>query len=122
MTLIGVIEGIATILWVYALAGLAEWVWRLGRAETRTHVGHVAELLLNLVPVMVLLIATVMVGSIVGLPSVVVFIAVLFPSGLAYAAYQSLNDMRRAVLRVEVIRLLIVLIVAAALIYWRNNR
>lgn len=120
MTPIAAIEAIATILWVYAGAGLLEWLLRAARAERRQHIPMVTELLANLVPVMIALIVVVMAGAVIGLPSVVVIIALLFPAGLAFGLHLSLNDMRDANWRFETVKLLVVLAVAGVTI-WRRQ-
>jgi hypothetical protein len=94
MTPIAIVEAIATLLWVYAGLTLVAWADHLRRTDRQAHVPHVVELLANLVPAMIALLVVVMAGAVIGLPSVVVIIAVLFPAGLAFGLHLSLNDIR----------------------------
>jgi len=93
MTPIAIIEVIATLLWCYAGTALADWGLRTARLERRQHVPAVADLLSHLVPAMILLVLTVLAGAFIGLPSVVAFIALLFPAGLAYGSHMALHEM-----------------------------
>ncbi len=93
MTPIAVIEAAATFLWTYAALAGASWLNAARQLETRGHIPALAELLGNLVPAMILLVIVVLVGALVGLPSVVVLIALLFPAGLAYGLHMSLRDL-----------------------------
>jgi hypothetical protein len=94
MTPIAIIEAIATLLWVYAGLTLIAWADHLRRTDRQAHIPHVVELIANLVPAMIALLLVVIAGAMIGLPSVVVIIAVLFPAGLAYGLHMSLNDIR----------------------------
>ncbi|MEM7721562.1 MAG: hypothetical protein AAF376_04255 [Pseudomonadota bacterium] len=121
MTPLAVMEAIATVLWVYAGLALLEWGIRVARTDRRQHIGCVTDLLGNLVPAMITLVVIVMAGAVIGLPSVVVIIAVLFPAGLAFGAHMSLNDLREvADLRVELGRLAVTAALAAGVIYVRQ--
>lgn len=120
MTPIAIIEAIATVLWVYAGVGLVEWIRHVARSERRQHIPHTAELLGNLVPAMIALVVVVMAGALIGLPSVVVIIAVLFPAGVAFGLHQSLNDLRETSWRNEGIKLAVILLIAAFVI-WRRQ-
>ena len=121
MTAIAIIEAIATVLWTYAGLALMEWLAFVARAERRYHIPHTVDLLGNLVPAMLMLIVVVMAGAMIGLPSVVVLIAVLFPAGVAFGLHVSLNDLRdRASYRLELGRILSTFVVAAGVIYVRQ--
>lgn len=121
MTPLALIEAVATILWVYAGFALAEWIARVARMERRFHIPSTADLLGNLVPAMIMLVIVVLLGSLIGLPSVVVLIAVLFPAGLAFGAHMALNDLRsEADLPWEVARILLSFVVAGGVIYVRQ--
>ena len=120
MTPIAIIEAIATVLWVYAGVGLVEWIRHVARSERRQHIPHMAELLGNLVPAMIALVVVVMAGALIGLPSVVVIIAILFPAGVAFGLHQSLNDLRETSWRYEGIKLAVILLIAAFVI-WRRQ-
>ncbi|MEJ6391746.1 hypothetical protein V8J82_00680 [Gymnodinialimonas sp. 2305UL16-5] len=123
MTPLAVIEAIATLLWCYAALTGAAWLARARRLDQRQHVPVFTELLGHLVPAMILLVGVVLVGALVGLPSVVVFIAVLFPAGLAYGLHMALNDLRdteQIALRTEFLRVGLALLLAALVIVWRG--
>ncbi len=120
MTPIAIIEAVATFLWTMAIVGIAEWMWTVARMDRRQHIPHTAELLGNLVPAMVALVVVVMVGAFVGLPSVVVIIAMLFPAGLAFGVQMSLNDLRGTVWPREIVRLALVLVIAAGVVIYRQ--
>jgi hypothetical protein len=121
MTPLGTIEAIATVLWVYAGLALAEWVARIARTDRRQHIPHVVDLLGNLVPAMVGLVVVVMAGAVIGLPSVVVLIAVLFPAGLAFGLHRTLAEIgAKTSPRAEAARLALTLILAAAIIHVRQ--
>lgn len=121
MTPIDIVEAVATVLWTYAIIGAIEWLLRLRRTEARQHVAHVMDLIANLVPAMIALVVIVLAGAFIGLPSVVVIIAVLFPAGLAFGIHMSLNDLRDAApWQGEVARLIAVFAVAAGVIWVRQ--
>jgi hypothetical protein len=121
MTPIAVIEGIATLLWTYAGLTLLAWAGHLRRAEERARVTHVFDLVANLVPAMIALLLVVLAGAMIGLPSVVVIIAVLFPAGLAFGAQMSLNEIREeTTLPRELVRIGLAFAIGAAVIWWRQ--
>ncbi|AHM04818.1 hypothetical protein roselon_02497 [Roseibacterium elongatum DSM 19469] len=120
---IAIVEAIATVFWTYAAIGAGEWLWRVRRTEASSHIPHVTDLIANLVPAMIALVVIVLAGAFFGLPTVVVVIAVLFPAGLAFGVHMSLNDLRdTAHWQGEVLRLALVLIVAAVVIWYRQLR
>lgn len=121
MTPIAIIEAAATLLWVYTALTFITWValvWRLGQGA---HVAAVTELLSHLVPAMIGLVLLVLFGALVGLPSVVAFIALLFPAGTAYGTHMALTEGRDAPTdRRDLPRAAATLIIAAALIVFRQ--
>ncbi len=90
---IALIEALATALWVYAALAFAHWLIRTARLDRRQHIPALTDLLGHLVPAMILLVLTVLIGALVGLPSVVAFIALLFPAGLAYGTHMALHEL-----------------------------
>ncbi|QBX99755.1 hypothetical protein E2K80_02635 [Rhodophyticola sp. CCM32] len=120
MSPIATIEVIATGLWVYAGLGLADWGLRVFQSERGQHIASVTGLLANLVPVMIALVVVVMVGAVIGLPSVVVIIALLFPAGLGFGVHQSLNEMRETRWRFEAGKLALAIVISAAVIWHRQ--
>ncbi|QXT38820.1 hypothetical protein [Gymnodinialimonas ceratoperidinii] len=94
MTPIALIEALATLLWSYAALTALVWALHLRREDQGAHVPAMTELLSHLVPAMIILVVVVLVGALIGLPSVVAFIALLFPAGLAYGFHMALTDLR----------------------------
>lgn len=96
MTPIAVIEALATLLWVYSGLTFVAWVLHVRALPTGAHVAAAAELAAHFLPAMIGLVAIVMIGALIGLPSVVAFIAVLFPAGTAYGTHMALTELRDA--------------------------
>ncbi|MEJ6388172.1 hypothetical protein [Gymnodinialimonas ulvae] len=121
MTPIALIEAAATALWVYAVLTFAHWVVLSARLDRRQHIPALAELLGHLVPAMILLVLTVLAGALIGLPSVVALIALLFPAGLAFGTHMALSeaDPPPPVGHTHA-RLALTLLLAAAIIYRRQ--
>lgn len=94
MTPLAIIEALATVLWTYAALTFAAWALHVVRQDKGAHVAAVADLLGHLVPAMIGLVLTVLVGAFIGLPSVVALIALLFPAGLAYGVHTALSEAR----------------------------
>lgn len=92
MTPIALIEAAATLLWTYAALTFAAWVNHARCLERSAHIPALIELLTHLVPAMIALVVTVLIGALIGLPSVVAFIALLFPAGLAYGTHTALTE------------------------------
>jgi len=118
MTLIALITAVATLLWTFAVLGFIEWFWTVARTERPQHVAHMADLLGNLVPAMIALVVVVMVGAFIGLPSVVVIIALLFPAGLAFGVQMALNDLRGTAWPWEAGRIALVVLIGGAIIWY----
>jgi hypothetical protein len=121
MTPIAIIEAVATLLWCYAGVTFLAWAGHLRRTEHRTRVTHVFDLVANLVPAMIALLLVVLAGAMIGLPSVVVIIAVLFPAGLAFGLHMSLNEIREeASITREVARIALAFVIGAGVIWYRQ--
>jgi hypothetical protein len=122
MTPLAVIEAVATLLWSYAGVSFLAWAGHLRRAEQRARVTHVFDMIANLVPAMIALLLVVLAGAMIGLPSVVVIIAVLFPAGLAFGLHMSLNEIREeTTLPRELARIGLALAIGAAVIWVRQS-
>jgi hypothetical protein len=117
---IAVIEAAATVFWTYAGLAAIEWFVRLWRKERREHLALVFEMIGHLVPAMITLLVVVLAGIFLGLPTVVVIIAVLFPAGLAVGFHMGLNDLREATWPGEATRLGLTAVIAAGVIYVRQ--
>lgn len=121
MSALALIEALATLLWVYTALTFAAWLTHLFRQEAGAHVAAVTELLSHLVPAMIGLVTLVLIGAFVGLPSVVAFIALLFPAGTAYGSHMALLDLRDAPADArDLPRLIATVILATALIVYRQ--
>lgn len=119
--LIALIEAAATLLWCYAALSLVQWLIQVTRLDRRHHVPAAADLLSHLVPAMILLVLTVLAGALIGLPSVVAFIAILFPAGLAYGLHMALEDMEPPPTRAQVMaRLAFAIVLAGAIVLYRQ--
>jgi hypothetical protein len=112
----------ATILWSYAAVVGAEWARMLWRSERREHVTLVFDLVTALLPAAAAYVLLVLAGHVLGLPSVVVFLAVVVPGGLVYAFRTSLVDRGLTGARREQGRLLIALALAVAVVATRGLR
>ncbi len=112
----------ATILWSYAAVVGAEWARMLWRSERREHVTLVFDLVTALLPAAAAYVLLVLAGHVLGLPSVVVFLAVVVPGGLVYAFRASLVDRGLTGARREQGRLLIALALAVAVVATRGLR
>ena len=118
MLLITLIEMLATALWVYAALTLAAWLNHTRRLDRGAHVPALMELLGHLVPAMIALVVTVLFGALIGLPSVVALIALLFPAGVAFGSHMALVEAREVTSSRS--RVLATLAIAAALIVYRQ--
>ncbi len=112
----------ATILWSYAAVVGVEWARMLWRSERREHVTLVFDLVTGLLPAAAAYVLLVLAGHVLGLPSVVVFLAVVVPGGLVYAFRASLVDRGLTGARRELGRLLIALALAVAVVATRGLR
>lgn len=112
----------ATVLWSYAAVVGAEWARMLWRSERREHVTLVFDLVTGLLPAAAAYVLLVLAGHVLGLPSVVVFLAVVVPGGLVYAFRASLVDRGLTGARREQGRLLIALALAVAVVATRGLR
>ena len=120
MSPIAAVEAVATLFWTYAGLAAAEWGVRLWHKERREHLPLVFEMIGHLVPAIITLLVVVLAGIFLGLPSVVVIIAVLFPAGLAMGFHMGLNDLRQATWPGEATRLGLTALIAGLVIYIRQ--
>ncbi|WP_425090594.1 hypothetical protein [Tropicimonas sp. S265A] len=75
----------SVLLWSYAIVLVVFWVRAVAAQDRKSHVGHFIELLACLVPLSCALVAMVMVGAVIGIPSVVGFLFILLPAGVVVA-------------------------------------
>lgn len=83
---------LATVLWCHAAILALDWIGVLRRAPHHEKVGLVVNLLGAFVPVVVIYIVVVFAGAILGLPSMVAFLAVVVPAGFVFAFRIDLAD------------------------------
>ncbi|MFW5641302.1 MAG: hypothetical protein ACOCY0_00920 [Roseicyclus sp.] len=120
MTAAAVIEAAATLFWTYACLAALEWAARLSRRERRARLALLFEMIGHLVPAMVTLLVVVLAGFLLGLPSVGLIIALLFPAGLATGFHMGLNDLRAATWTGEAARLGLAALIAALVVHLRQ--
>lgn len=121
MTPIPIIEALATALWTYTALTGAAWLNHTRRLTKGAHIAALAELLTHLVPAMIALVLTVLIGALIGLPSVVALIALLFPAGTAYGTHMALSEARDTPTNTQDLpRLAASLILATAIITYRQ--
>lgn len=117
--LITLIEAAATLLWTYTVLTALAWLNYARRLDRSAHIPAAAELITHLVPAMIALVLTVLVGALIGLPSVVALIAILFPAGTAYGTHTALSEASDTTPN-HTPRLLATALIAAALITYRH--
>jgi hypothetical protein len=118
-SLIIIIEAVAALLWVYTGLTLLAWINHTRRLSQGAHVPAVVELLGHLVPAMIALVTVVLAGALIGLPSVVAFIAILFPAGTAYGTHMALSEAQDPPVSPRK-RLVGTMAIAAAIILYRS--
>lgn len=121
MTPIDVIEAIALVLWCYGAILLLAWVRAVAREDDRLHVAHFVSLMAVLVPVSVAMVCLIMVGGTLGLPSVVVFLALLTPGGLVVALQLEVSRLTAPSPQTDLARLGATLLLAAVVLYARGG-
>lgn len=82
MTLVTAITTLATLLWCYNLVMTLAWFRAVGATDRREHVGHFVGLMGVFVPGIALTVATVLLGAVLGVPQVVIALALLFPGAV----------------------------------------
>ncbi len=117
--LIQIIVFIATLLWCHAAVLAWEWIRLLRSAAQSDKVGVVVKLLGAMVPVVVLYIVVVFAGAILGLPSMVAFLALVVPGGLVFGFRTELGDETPTGAGTERRRALWTLALLAGVLAWR---
>lgn len=117
---IATIEAIATVLWVWAIMLGFLWFRAVGRRAKNEHVENFVALMGVLVPVIAAIMALIFAGAFLGLPSVVVFIAMVVPAGLTIALQLEVTRLEPTDLRREASRIGFVLVVAVPVIWVRQ--
>ncbi|MDJ0995432.1 MAG: hypothetical protein QNI90_17780 [Dinoroseobacter sp.] len=70
------------LMWSYAAILLVCWVRAVGAQDRKTHIGFFVELMAALVPLSCAAVVLVMLGAVIGLPSVVGVLFVMLPAGV----------------------------------------
>ena len=83
MSMITAVTTLATLLWCYNLVLTMAWFRAVAATDRRDHVGHFVGLMGVFVPGIALTVATVIVGAVIGLPQIVVAIALMLPASVA---------------------------------------
>lgn len=117
--LIQAIVFLATLLWCHVAVLALEWVGTLRRAVHSDKVGQVVNLLGAMVPVVITYIFVVFAGAILGLPSIVAFLALVVPGGLVYGFRVDLGDQAPSTVALERRRALLTLALAVPVFAWR---
>lgn len=110
---------LATVLWCHAAVLAWEWLGTLRRAIHSDKIGHVVNLLGAMVPVVVTYIAVVFAGALLGLPSMVAFLALVVPGGLVYGFRTDLGDETPSTLALERRRMVLTIALAVPVLLWR---
>ncbi|MEL6206142.1 MAG: hypothetical protein AAFR47_12660 [Pseudomonadota bacterium] len=82
MSLITAISTLATLLWFYILVLTVVWFRAVGALDRRDHVGQFVGLMGVFVPGIALTVSTLLVGAMLGVPYVVIAIALLLPGAV----------------------------------------
>lgn len=81
----------SVLLWSCALVLALVWVRTVARTHRSEHIGHFLELLAALVPLSCAVVGLVLLGGVVGLPSIVGFLFVFLPAGVVIALHLELR-------------------------------
>ncbi len=81
----------SVLLWSHAVVLLIAWVRAVGAEDRRSHIGHFVELMAALVPLSCAAVALVMLGGVIGLPSVVGLLFLFLPAGVVVALSMELR-------------------------------
>ncbi|MEM9392536.1 MAG: hypothetical protein AAGA38_01665 [Pseudomonadota bacterium] len=74
----------SVLLWSYALVLLVAWLRAVAADDPKTHIAHFVDLMAALVPLSCAVVIIVMLGAVVGLPSVVGLLFVALPAGFVW--------------------------------------
>lgn len=114
------ISHLASPFWIYSALIFVTWARHLVRTEFGQRVPMVTELVTNLVPIMIALIALVAVGAFFGLASVASYLGLALPVGLVFALSISLQDISLPSWPSDGLRLICVAAIFAVLI-WQSS-
>lgn len=117
---LALVEAVATILWCHVLVLTVAWFRAVAREELQTHVAHFTTLMGVMVPIVSGFLAVVFLGKILGLPSVVVLLAVIVPAGLVVALQLEVSRLAPSAVSAEIWRLTLALGLGLAVI-WRRQ-
>lgn len=116
-----VVKLTALILWCHALVLMVAWFRHVARTDRRQHVGHFVSLVGELVPMAAAAVVLIFGGAALGLPSVVVFLAVVLPLGLVVGLALEVRRLGPHSHRAEARRLAVTLALALAVFAFRGG-
>ena len=73
----------SVLMWSYVAVLALVWLRSVARQHRSEHIGHFLELMAGLVPISCAVVILVLIGGVVGLPSVVGILFVFLPAGVA---------------------------------------
>ncbi len=122
MSPLAIVKLTATLLWCHAGVLAVAWFRQVARTDKRFHVGHFVALMGEMVPMAAGAILLIFGGAILGLPSVVVFLAVVLPAGLVLALATEVDRLTEPPdAGVETRRLAATLGLAVLAVAWRGG-
>lgn len=95
--LVPLMKFLSVLSWSAAAVLFAGWLRTVARMPRLDHVGHAVDLLAGLVPLACAVVLVVLAGGLIGLPSVVGFVFVFLPVGLALTLFIELRRIEGAV-------------------------
>ena len=110
---------VTSFLWCYAGVLLAGWLRAVARDDMRMHVSHVVSMLGVLVPVVSVFVLLIFAGGVLGIPFVVVILALIVPAGLVIAFQLELSRLVPSTWTREALRLAVASVLATAMVWWR---
>lgn len=121
MSPIALVKLAATFLWCYAGVLTVAWFRQVAKTDKRFHVGHFVALMGEMVPMAAGAILLIFAGALLGLPSVVVFLAIVLPAGLVLALVTEVHRLTPTDSRVESRRLAATLGLVVFVVMWRGG-
>lgn len=111
----------SVLMWSYVAVLALVWLRSVARQHRSEHIGHFLELMAGLVPISCAVVVLVLVGGVVGLPSVVGILFVFLPAGVAIALHLEVRRIETAPPALHRLRALISVGLAAVILYGRGG-
>jgi hypothetical protein len=113
---------VSVLMWSHALVLAVFWLRAVGSADRKSHVGHFVDLVAALVPVSCALVAMVMLGGVLGLPSIVGVLFICLPAGVVLVLCLELRRIEGGGMpRLEGLRLALSLCLAVGVLAGRGG-